>query len=370
MAPFSAKDKIVNRAGQDVAEGGRYFRARSGGLAQSNSPLVNTAGQYNASSKKDLADMLLTLSEGLRGGDLKKKAELTVDAGTADFIREAARDPQLRGGAFERLGEVFTDVIYETMGRQAFTDKILARTDASEGSVPRVRVGQHDVQAWHMTSNGPTRVSTPTPRFIYPEGYWLNGFVLIDEEDLFYAGESYLEEKHNDALVAIMVREDNATRDLMDNASTIRNSLVNFGAFTPTVFSSLRQQIRNWGLTPSVAIIAVDLEADMLSNAAWDANISPVEQHERFVEGYFGQAYGVELFTDGYRYDSLQVLEAGEVYMLSAPATLGAKIVMRPLQSVPVDRSPFGEARRGWFLKQYQAETFANARGISKGVKL
>lgn len=359
-----------DRKGQNVAEGNAWVRTRSGGVEQSSTPLVDNKGNYNASDKKELISILANLTNMLAKGELHQ-TPAEVDAETAQLITAAAQDPNLWGGPFQRLGEVFADAISETLGRQAFTDKILARIDTPEKGVPRVFVNQHDVQAVHLTSAGAVKESVSRPKFLYPDEFWLIATPMIDESDLFYAGQQYLEQKYNDALTAILVREDNVTRFLLDQAAPLRNALITFGAFTPTVFGTLRHQVWRHGLQPATCLLAVDLQQDILADSDWHAVYSPVEQHVLFEEGKFGSALGVELFTDGYRYDTLQVLEQGEVYMLAAPSTLGAKLPLVKMYSHPIDKHAVdGSPRKGWWIGQSEAIAIANARGVCKGTKL
>lgn len=359
-----------DRNGQNVAEGNAWVRTRSGGYEQSSTPLVDREGNYNASDVKELISRLATMTEMMAKGELRREAA-APSAEAVRLIQAAAQDPNLWGGPFQRLGEVFADAISETLGRQAVTDKILAHVDTPEKGTPRVFINQHDVQAVHLTSAGAVRESIPRPKFLYPEEFWLIARVLIDESDLFYAGQQYLEQKYNDALTAIMVREDNTTRFLLDTAAPLQNALITFGAFTPTVFGTLRHQVWRHGLQPATCLLAVDLQQDILADADWHAVYSPVEQHILFEEGKFGSAFGVELFTDGYRYDTLRVLEQGEVYMLAAPSTLGAKLPIVKMNSHPIDMHAVdGSPRRGWWIGQSECIEIANARGVCKGTKL
>lgn len=362
---------IKNQRGEDVAQGPKFWRTRSGDLKTASTPLVGDNGEYNAGSKKELREILATMIEALDDGKLVREP---VRAGAEDvdrLVSAAVNDRSMQGGAFERLGEVFAEMLSETMGREGFTDKILARVDTPERGTPRVEIDQHDVQSWHMTSAGAVRESVSRPKFIYPEAFWIATQLLIDEEDLFFAGQQFLERKYNAALASTMVREDSVTKFLLDQAAPIANNIISFGAFTPTVFATLRDQIWGWALQSSVALLAVDLQRDILADTDWHGVYSPVEQHVLFTEGKFGSIFDVEVFTDGYRYDTLRVLDEGEIYLLAAPATLGAKLPLKAMYSEPISKHAVdGSPRRGWWLGQYEAMVIANSKGVSKGVKL
>jgi len=367
------KNKIVNRQGEDVAQLPRQATRTNGTVEHTAAALTNAKGEYNAYDSKDLKNILMTLANQVEAGELQRVTAVDEDA--ASRLVTAAlteRNADLRGGAFERVGQVVTDMISETMGRQSFSDKIFARMDAKEGTgfVPPVKVDQMDVVSWHLTANGQVAESLVNPKFIYPEGYWLQTLVYVEEQDLCFAGSSFLEQKHQRGLEAMLVRQDNVAKFLLDAAAPVANDVVTFGTFTPTVAGILRDQVWRWGLTPTTMLLAVDLQRDILSDDDWHNVYSPIQKHVLFEEGKFGEIYGMEVFTDGFRYPTLRVLEPGEVYFLSAPTTLGVHIPLIPLYSEPVNRHFEGIPKKGWFVASYQATVVANSKGVSKGIKV
>lgn len=74
--------------------------------------------------------------------------------------------------------------------------------------------------------------------------------------------------------------------------------------------------------------------------------------------------------TDGFRYDTLQVLNAGEVYVCGPPMTLGAITQRTELQSTAIDRYNHGEPRRGWFMQAIEGMTVGNGRAVTKATRL
>lgn len=364
--------QISNRKGQDVATGGRIFKTRSGGFAEAKTPLVGANGQYNASSKADLINALKTLTDGLLSGELSREAKMPMDrAAAARMVKAALADPHKRGGGpFERLGQVVGEMISEVMGRMAFTDKVMALGEFTEGGTARVEVDQMDVVAWHLVHNAQVAESLSSPKFIYPEGFWLSCLLFVNDEDQALAGASFLERKYQRALEAMLVREDNVWKFLADLAAPVANDVLSFATFTPSVFAALRHQLLRWTLNAATCILAVDMQQDILADSDWHGVYSPVEQHELFEEGFFGSVFGVELLSDGYREDNLRVLAEGEVYMLSAPQTHGQKIPMIDLRSEPVDQLQHGRLVHGWSVSQYEAMVLANSRSVSKGIKL
>lgn len=389
-AASAQQPRLVDPRGRDIAEGfsfrqnprtGSIQRAgTAGSLApQSGSRLVGANGEYNAYSKKDLMEIIGGLMAQADSGEVRLDTGIqrTVDQATSDWSREghlvhaalSDRHPS-EGGPFHVLGEVFTDQISETMGRLGFTNKILAQQDIAEQGTARIRIRQKDVVSWVMMADGHTVESKVRQRYIYPKGYDITALIMIYEADIYEAGSAIIEEKYNDALEATMVRDDNITKFLLDQAAPTANDVIAFNAFTPNVFAELRDQIWRHSLPVPHALMSRDLWTDLFADADWQRWYSPIEKHEYAVEGKLGKLADVELITDGFVYDTLKVLQPGEIYFLSAPATLGMKSNMVPLMSEMVNQRLLGRPARGWFLYLRQATTIANSRGVSKGQKV
>jgi hypothetical protein len=282
----------------------------------------------------------------------------------------AQADTRLHGGAFERLGQVVVDSIQETGGRLGFTDKVMARIPAEAGKDIRIPINRQDVICWHMVDGGNVAESVVSPKVFYPDLYYLNTLLVVEDGDLFLMGQKFLEDKLNAGLVATMVREDNASRFMFDQAASVANTILSFGSFTPTSWVALRYQVERWNLHVASAIIASDLWQDITADTDWHGIYSPIEQHTLFEEGRFGRIYDTEIFTDGSIYDNLRVLEPGEVYLLSSPATLGGKAEAIPLTSKPIEKYQDGRPARGYFIEKYQTTFVGNSKGVSKGIKI
>jgi len=57
---------------------------------------------------------------------------------------------------------------------------------------------------------------------------------------------------------------------------------------------------------------------------------------------------GMEIITDGFRYPTLQVLNAGECFITASPITLGTITQRKELDSLAVDQYNLGRPARGW----------------------
>jgi hypothetical protein len=374
---FSGKAALRDRRGNDIARGPAFkVMPRTGSVSYSETtPLVGADGSYNQDSVSGLINQMDAIVKQARAGEIHRdegQAITTSSWSQQGHIVQAALAEQrpAEGGPFQVLGEVFTDSVAETMGRMGFTNKVFAQQDVAEGGTARIRIRQKDVTSWLMLSDGHTIESLIRQKYIYPRGYNLETLVLMEEAEIHEAGAQIIEEKYNDALEATMVRDDNITKFLLDQAAPTDNDVIAFNAFTPQVFVTLRNQIWQWSLPVPHALMAIDLWDDLFADADWARWYSPIEKHELAVEGKLGRLGDIELITDGFRYDTLQVLQPGEVYFLSSPSTLGVKANMIALNSSVVDQRMLGRAVRGWFIFLRQASVLGNSRGVSKGVRL
>jgi hypothetical protein len=79
---------------------------------------------------------------------------------------------------------------------------------------------------------------------------------------------------------------------------------------------------------------------------------------------------GVTIHTDAFIASQLRVLNAGEIYFFSDPATLGQLLIRKNLASEPINQNVLGIPSRGWFCSEIVAPCIANANGVAKGTKL
>jgi hypothetical protein len=68
------------------------------------------------------------------------------------------------------------------------------------------------------------------------------------------------------------------------------------------------------------------------------------------MEGRLGSLLGLKLITDGFRYQTLKVLEPGEIFVLGTPVALGQRGVRRDIQSTEINHFPLGAPRRGFYF--------------------
>lgn len=367
--PSPYRTAHVNQRGEALHEVVRAGMIRPDGrvVTSERERLIGAGGEFNASSKKELIGQIGYLIDQYQRGGFKKARVMSREEHERRqaIVLEAATDRS--GQSLQILGEVISEEIWETMNREGFLRKTFAVKPLGKGEVGRVRVRRKDVVAFLAT----TAVSVTEQRivqpYVYPSEIYINSLILIEDRELEQASTDLLDEKYQDGLEAIMVREDRLGKRLWDAAAPTFNSPVFFNTFTPAVFATMMNQVQSWHLPTPTAVISYDLWTDIRTDPDWTAWYDPVTKHELVLEGKLGSIMDVELLTDGARYETLRVLNNGEAYILTAPMALGTLTQRKELTAEAVNRYPMGEPKRGWFMEVIEGMAVVNPRGICKG---
>ena len=335
--------------GNDAGAGPMPYTTRSGNLAFADSRLSNAQGDINASSTKEWAEVVSALQKamGQKGAhytqELPNKAEVTERK--RNLVEAAISDKD--GAAWQALGEVIGDEVFETMGREAFAAKTLIHKPLARGEIGRIRIRKKDVIAFFATRQPEVVASQVRQFYVYPPEYYLVGRVLIEDAEIEQASGDLLDDKYQDALEQIQREQDKVWKRLVDASQTVYNDSFLFNTFTPTVYASMQNQIMRWGIPVHMAIIAFDLWPDIVADTEFSTWFDPVSKHEIVMNGYLGNILGTQIHTDGFRYETLKVLEAGECYFLGAPANLGAITRRKDLSTAPINLHLLGRPERG-----------------------
>jgi len=339
-------------------------------LYSANERLIGGNGEVNAGSKRELMSNISNLLDHHRGGRIEKSATASyrqLQMEKTALVREAIADKS--GEAFQVLGEVIGDEIWETLGREGFARRILMVKPLGKGETGRVSIRKKDVVAYMVTSDVNVVAARVRQDYLYPPEFYLISNIEIEDKDIEQATGDLMDDKYQDGLEQILVREDQILKGLLDNAAGSVNDTTFFNSFTPTIFTSINTLVRRWGLTTATAIIAYDIWDDIIADSEFSAWWDPVSKHELIMEGGLGSILNVEIVTDGFRYDTLQVLDAGEVYFLASPQTLGAITQRKELSVEAINKYNQGRPTRGWFMEQIEGMVVANSRAVAKGLR-
>ena len=368
--PYKRKRTWVHaKTGNEAGSAPMPYTTRGGNLAFANSRLSDNSGEINAVNKTDLLKAIQALGMAVQGGHYQETAVASpeVEDRKRELVTAAVQDRD--GAAWKALGEVIGDEVWETMGREAFAAKTLIHKPLGKGEVGRIRIRKKDVITYFATRNPEVVASQVRQFYVYPPEYYLVGRILIEDAEIEQASGDLLDDKYQDGLEQMQRNQDLVWKRLVDASATTYNDSFLFNTFTPTVFASMQNQIMRWGIPVHMAILAFDIWPDITSDTEFSTWFDPVSKHEIVMNGYLGNILGTQLHTDGFRYETLKVLEAGEVYFVGAPANLGAITRRKDLSTAPINLHLLGRPERGWVMEQIEGMTIVNPRAVVKGRK-
>lgn len=369
MNPYRGKRRWVHASSGNLAgDAKRPYLTRSGNLAFADSRLGSAQGDINAVNKKDLMQAIQALARAVEGGQYEQQeTEAGVEERKKELVTAAVQDKD--GPGWKALGEVIGDEVWETMGRENFAVKTLLHKPLSRGEIGRIRIRKKDVIAFFATREPEVIASQVRQFYVYPPEYYLLGRILIEDAEIEQASGDLLDDKYQDGLEQIGREQDKVWKRLVDASATVYNDSFLFNTFTPTVYASMQNQVMRWGIPVHMAIISFDIWPDIIADTEFSTWFDPVSKHEIVMNGYLGNILGTQIHTDGFRYDTLKVLEPGEVYFVGAPANLGAITRRKDLSTAPINLHLLGRPERGWFLEQIEGMTIVNPRAVVRGVR-
>lgn len=327
--------------------------------------VVGRDGNINAGSTREVMAKLLEISQMIASGEMFTDVShvATPDMpSNAQVLAQAYNDPE----AWAELGSDLAAEIQERLMRDGFMRTVFDRGEAQEGSIPRVRIRTPNVRAVVSRGPGQTYAQYVRDRYAQVDEFTVSSNVRVMDLEMHQGSGDILEDKFYEAQEQILVAEDRVVTGLFRAATGIYNAPTYFsGAFTPTVLQGLRQSITDWRLPASTFLFANDILSDLLVGNDFSTWFDPITKYEIVQTGRIGSLLGLSLITDGYREENLQVLNAGESYMLTAPNMLGVYTDRGPVRSEPVSAYADGVAARGWALSEHISAMLANAKGIA-----
>lgn len=368
LNPYTKKTVVVAKTGNELSESrtALALNPKNGKIEVGAGAFEDSNGEINAGSKKELMQRIGALALASAQGDVKEQSEFSRKK--AELVEAAIADQT--GETWRVVGEVLGDEIMETMGRDGFLRKVLMKKDLKKGEIGRLRIRKKDVLAFYAVNDTGTVASQVNQSYLFPPEFYTKAHIVIEDRELEQAPGDLLDDKYIDGLEQMMVKEDQVLRSLLNVAAPAYNSVVGFSTFTPQVFAEARTQIQQWGNACATALISIDLWNDILADPEFSTYFDPVTKREVIMSGSLGSMYGVNLVTDGFRYETLQVLNQGEFYFLAAPQALGAQTVRQEIKSAPINKYLLGIPERGWFMSKILGLSIGNARGVTRGVRI
>jgi hypothetical protein len=344
--------------------------------------LVGANGEFNASNKQDLLQTLTTLANLVQSGDVttspyaalssaeRKELVTARIAHTANTFYKYLHKEEGGERDWAEIGAALSGELTELADREGFMRRLYHRVDVAQGSIPRIRVRSKSVTAIYAASDTQFYPIQARDKYLLPPEFYIKANLRVEEREIAQATGDILEDKFFEGQEQIMRQEDKVWKNLTDGLVGVSNYLQYLaGGLTPANVSVMQQQVNRWSLNATNMLIANDVLQDITGSVAFGSWFDPVSQYEIVTTGQIGTLLGMSLITDAYREPRLKVLNAGEVYILAAPDTLGAFTDRGPIQSVPVDSYHDGVPARGWSMYELVAMVGHNPRALCKGIR-
>lgn len=338
------------------------------GARQSSLPMLDGKGNVNAYSQKELMQALGLLATAAASGMVEHADAEPALSNHQEAIAAAISDPT--GQGWLALGEIIGNQVVETMGRAGFTRKLLQFQPVAKGDVARVRVRQRDSIAIVSTSDPNVVASQVRQPVVYPSFFQIIANILIEDAEINLDYGDLLDDRYNDGLEQMMVAEDRALKNILDQAASVYNPLFMFPTLTPSIWTAMKIAVEEYGNTPVTnAVISYDLWTDITTDPEFVSWFSELEKHEVAIDGTLGKIAGVEIITDGFRLNKLKVLDPGQIYMTAGPQALGVVSQLGDLNVQSINKYSEGIPKRGWFMSQMEALAVPNAHALVRGQK-
>lgn len=362
------RKRLVERRSRATVKEARVKRSGS------TEDLIGSNGEFNAQDKNDLVSGIVDLLEQRMAGNIGASMVPADDsayiAQCTEMVEAALADQTGApdGGSWVLAQEVF-DAVYETMGRAAWFNRLFFKKPVKPGEDAKIRVHQRNVVSWIITRETLIPRATINARYLYPDTVSLAAWFTIDDAERAMAPVELMDEKYNEILDAVMVREDNLGRYLFTTGAAVFNNVYTFAEMTPALFNTMKLQVGRHGLNCNRAVAAIDLTTDFLTNSDFINAFEPVTKLTAIEEGALGSLYGVEIIPDGLEYEPLTVLNPGEIFFCSEPRGLGGFCEYQPLQIRPADMHHVGVAATGHYGNLVRAYGLGNSRGVCWGTR-
>lgn len=350
-----SKDTLITQSGEPIECGSKEVpravgETRTGSIVESEEPIVNKDGEFNASNSYEVMGAIKRLHQSI----INKTVTRTVDV-VKDKIKEISYilSTLRKDYVHNKKGKLLVEQLYQDLYRQAFARKLLTVTTVGKKEVLKVKLVN--------------KKEGKDDQFMYTDAFDLSYSLLFDaDEDL---NEIY-DEVYSEAFKNIIGEEDKRLLGLIDASYSLRYSPEEVSidkCLTPTDFSTLRTILNSMGLEAFNCVFPFNFWDDMLTDTEFATWFDPVNKYKLVMEGTLGSLMGINLYTDGFRNPDRKVLPEDEIIMLADPKHLGVIGEQKALTGKNIDKYAYGENKIGWFIHGKEAMVVSNPLAIVKG---
>lgn len=327
--------------------------------------IVGHDGNINAGSRQELMSRLVEIANMVQAGEIQS-AETASQEETAAARRQAMVEAYHDDAQWAELGSALAAEIDTRVEREGFMRTVFERAEVAQGAVPRFRIREPNVRA--VLARGPIQVYPQIVRdkYITADEFNVVANPRVEEIELNQGSANLLEDKYFEGQEAILVQEDKTVVSLLDSSVGVYNDVAYFTTLSPSIVQTAKYNIERWRLPSAHMLLALDLMNDMIAGNDFSTYFDPVSKYEIVMTGRIGRIFGMEIITDGFREPTLQVLEAGSMYVLSNPNLTGGYTDRGPVNSRPVDMHDNHVPARGWSMWEIISMVLANGKAVSK----
>lgn len=336
------------------------------------SALDSRTGEFNASSKKDLANQISKLMAAFASGEIteqpaKVQTREQIMADRREYLATAMNNKD----EWAALGASIANQVREQADREGFLRAVSMSNTLRQGEIARVPMPAHDSVAVIATSSANVGYQIIRQRMFNPDEFEIIANVRVEALDIEQVSGDILDHAYNDALQAIMVAEDRLWKKAADATVGMVNPLEYIaGDLSPRSLGNLRNAVSGWNLPATRAIISNDYWSDVTGSNDFATFLDPISKYDLVMTGRLGTLVGLELLTDAFRQPNLKVLNPGEIYVISDKENHAAYSTRGGVRSTPTDGADSGNSTKGWFMSEFFSFVLPNARSVAKGVRV
>jgi len=342
--------------------------------------LVASNGEFNASSKSELTNLLVTLANAVQDGKINMHGDQRTVVTAAEKLEarqhliDAYYSDQV-SGKWQSLGSDIATTIQQQANREGFMRRLLVETPLAQGNVARVRMAMKNSYAVAQSSAAGVQAQFVRDNFYTPPEFYITGNVEVEELELAQSSSDVLSEKYFEGLEAIMVAEDRYLKGLLDKAVVLPggNALtILASSYSPTNHQQLLNNVSSRGVSPETLLMASDIIVDITGNGSFGTWFDPVSRLEIVRTGMVGTLGGTQIITDMHRRAlNFRVLSRGEIYVTAKPEQTGAFTTRGEPQVTERNgqQQPIAKPTRGWSFIEMTSIVVTNIAAVSKAIR-
>lgn len=361
LNPF-VKPEFVTQSGAPVADfrfGNRQERA------------IGQNGEINASNVEDLLQNINQMMTASHQGQIIKKKSTTPDERKERLAVFTAAFNDKSGEQWSVLGASIAEAIKQQGDREGFLRRLVMGQPLEQGQMPRVPMPAHDAVAVVATSAAAVEYQLIRNKVFTPPEFAITSNLRVENIELQQVSGDILENIYNQGVESIMVCEDRLWKQAANATINMENPLQYIsGQLTPDILAAIQNNVAQWNLPTTTALIANDFWKDLIGNASFHSLFDPVTRYDLVLNGAIGTIFGMEVITDAFRQPNQKVLNRGEIYVIASPENHGSYTDRGGIVPTPVDGATTGTSTKGWFMEEFFSLVLANPRSVAVGRRI